>query len=58
MRFTFIINKENEAYLKSIKGHGESLSSVINRSIEKAKDQEKIIEKLNLILSKLEESEE
>ena len=58
MRFTFIINKENEAYLKSIKGHGESLSSVINRSIEKARDQEKIIEKLNLILSKLEESEE
>ena len=58
MRFTFIINEKNEAYLKSIKGHGESLSSVINRSIEKAQDQEKIIEKLNLILSKLQDSEE
>ena len=58
MRFTFIINKENEAYLKSIKGHGESLSSVINRTIEKAQNQERITEKLNLILSKLEKSEE
>lgn len=58
MRFTFILNKENEKYIKSIKGHGESVSSSINRAIEQSRKNDEILKKLDYIILKLDENNE
>lgn len=58
MRFTFILNNENEKYIRSIKGHGESVSSTINRAIEQSRKNEEILKKLDYIISKLDKNNE
>lgn len=53
MRTTITLTKENEKYIKSIKGYGESMSSAINKAINYNKIHDEQNKKYEILIQKI-----